>query len=323
MRMAQGLKSCAVPLRTQKSCHITACFTKHISAYLTPIHRFVHLAEPLPHTGLYVRRSGIDVSSEHTSINYASRRNSFNIKNDLTTTVAASEDFDGFHQQAAASGGSQHVPASEVNPWLSADMWSRTRKLVRGSASNASLEGRKKDRDLESVQTLSEGQNLHVYLEQKAEMAVPGECAAQRRLSEAEADMDKRNWEQRSADIALYETNQKLESQRLELHQANQWADQAQREQINLSGELEMRNARNCQEIQELRRICCEETDRARQLRIDELSMQQERNPTIASQLLTQIQELKDNVNSLSDAREFYDPESGSSSGVSHVPNNP
>ena len=27
----------------------------------------------------------------------------------------------------------------------------------------------------------------------------------------------------------------------------------------------------NCQEIEELRRICCEETDRARQARIDEL----------------------------------------------------
>ena len=41
-------------------------------------------------------------------------------------------------------------------------------------------------------------------------------------------------------------------------------------------------------EIAELRRICCEETDRARQLRIDEFSLQQERNPTTLSQLLTQ-----------------------------------
>ena len=38
-------------------------------------------------------------------------------------------------------------------------------------------------------------------------------------------------------------------------------------------------HAKDCQEIEELRRICCEETDRARQLRIDELSMHQERNP--------------------------------------------
>ena len=33
----------------------------------------------------------------------------------------------------------------------------------------------------------------------------------------------------------------------------------------------------NCLEIDELRRICCEESDRVRQLRIDDLSLQQER----------------------------------------------
>ena len=69
---------------------------------------------------------------------------------------------------------------------------------------------------------------------------------------------------------------------------------------------------RTCQEIEELRRICCEETDRARQARIDELSTHQKRDATV-SQLLTQNQDLQNKVNSLSDAREFYDPESGSS----------
>ena len=80
---------------------------------------------------------------------------------------------------------------------------------MRGGASNASVEGMlsrgKRDRDFESVQTLSERQNLHVYLKHKAEMAVRGGCAAQRRFSAAEADMDIRNWEQRNSDIALYE----------------------------------------------------------------------------------------------------------------------
>ena len=50
--------------------------------------------------------------------------------------------------------------------------------------------------------------------------------------------------------------------------------------------------ARNFQEIEELRGICCEETNRVRQKRIDELFLQQERNPTTVSQLLTQIQDL-------------------------------
>ena len=66
--------------------------------------------------------------------------------------------------------------------------------------------------------------------------------------------------------------------------------------------------------IEELRRICCEETDRARQLRIDEMSLQQERNPTTVSQLLTQSQDLR---------RIFYDPETASNSGTSRVPSQP
>ena len=82
-------------------------------------------------------------------------------------------------------------------------------------------------------------------------------------------------------------------------------------------------HATDCQEIEELKRNCCEEADPARQARIDELSMHQERNPTTVSQLLTQILDLQNKVNSLSDAREFYDPESGSSSGATHVPSQP
>ena len=50
------------------------------------------------------------------------------------------------------------------------------------------------------------------------------------------------------------------------------------------------------------------------------LSLHQERNPTTLSQLLTQIRELQNKLNSLSDAREFFDPESRSSSGATHVP---
>ena len=41
------------------------------------------------------------------------------------------------------------------------------------------------------------------------------------------------------------------------------------------------------------------------------------------SQLLTQIQDLQKEVNSLTDARDFYDPETASSSRASHVPSEP
>ena len=142
--------------------------------------------------------------------------------------------------------------------------------------------------------------------------------------------MEVKHCEMRNSDVALYETKQEFESQRLQPQHANHWADQAQREMISLCGELEMRSrlfrenrATYCQKIEELRRICCEETDRAGQARIDKPSMHPERNPTTVSQLLTQIQDLQNKANSLSDAREFYDPEKASTSGATHVPSQP
>ena len=118
--------------------------------------------------------------------------------------------------------------------------------------------------------------------------------------------MEVKHWEKRNSDIALNAINQEFESQRLQLQQANHWTDQAHREKITLCGDLEMRNrlfrenrAKDCQEIEELRRICCQETDRAI------LSMHQERNPATVSQLLTQVRDLQNKVNSLSDARYF------------------
>ena len=116
------------------------------------------------------------------------------------------------------------------------------------------------------MQTLTDRQSLHKFLERKAELAVRRSKVAQKRISEAEADMEIRNWEKRNSDIAYNPINLEL------VQQAIQWADQAQREKISLCGELEMRNslfrenrAKDCQEIEELRRVCCEETDRARQ----------------------------------------------------------
>ena len=118
-------------------------------------------------------------------------------------------------------------------------------KLVRGNEFVADVEEsvsrRKRDLDLNIVQTLLDRQNLHEFLERKAESARRGESAAQKRLPEAEADLEIRRWEQKNSEIApFHESHRELESQRLQLQQANQWADQAQREMINLCGELEM-----------------------------------------------------------------------------------
>ena len=100
----------------------------------------------------------------------------------------------------------------------------------------------------------------------KAELAVRGEGMAQQRLYEAEADVEVQHWEKRNTDFAFQEINQEFESQRFQLHQASRWADWAQRDKISLYGEFEIKSrlyrenqAKVCHEIEELRRICCEE----------------------------------------------------------------
>ena len=50
---------------------------------------------------------------------------------------------------------------------------------------------------------------------------------------------------------------------------------------------------KDCREIEELRRRCCEESDKARQAKLDELSMIQQRNPQTVSQLLAQMRKLQ------------------------------
>ena len=89
------------------------------------------------------------------------------------------------------------------------------------------------------------------------------------------------------------------------------------RRKINLGGEWEIENEtlpaqEIAKQLNNYEESVAKETDRARQLRIDELSLQQERNPTTESRLLTQIQDLQNSANSLSDTREFCDPETAS-----------
>ena len=138
-------------------------------------------------------------------------------------------------------------------------------------------------------------------------------------------------WERRNADwAAMYGINSQLESQHSELHHANQWACQAQLESLRMfedfttkSGLYQENQASNCMEIEELRRICHEETERARQLRTGELHAQKIEEPSTMSQLLSQIRTLHDKVNALNELKEFHDPQTASSSGMSHVPSQP
>ena len=147
--------------------------------------------------------------------------------------------------------------------------------------SNLSVEGTlprgKRDRYLESVQTLSGRRNLHVYLEQKAEMAVQGECG-----------------------------NAQLRKDHLNLRQ--KWTSRKPIENSNARDwsfirRISMDRSGSKRKDQFLWRIGNEKQTLPKG--IDEMSMQQERDPTIVSQLLNQIQDLQNQVNSLSDAREF------------------
>ena len=59
--------------------------------------------------------------------------------------------------------------------------------------------------------------------------------------------------------------------EKMEVYQANHWAEQAQRESSRLFGELSTKericqeqHARDSQEREELRRICCMQADRVR-----------------------------------------------------------
>ena len=57
-------------------------------------------------------------------------------------------------------------------------------------------------------------------------MLVEGEYGAQTRLSDAQSDR------MQNADITLYDTDMQLQSQRMEVYQANQLTDQIRREKL-------------------------------------------------------------------------------------------
>ena len=97
--------------------------------------------------------------------------------------------------------------------------------------------------------------------------------------------------------MAPYRSHRELECQRLQLYQSNHRVDQAERKKISLYGEsrIEEQNLsfkshiRTCSEVDNLRRICCEETHRATQLK-------QERDLPILSVLLSQIRDHTKNI---------------------------
>ena len=172
------------------------------------------------------------------------------------------------------------------------DPFSSSGKLVR----DVEPFSRKRNREMESVQfsQIEKGKNsvrtektfmnsLKSKLIGLFFLKKKREFAAQTRLSEAQAGLDRREWERRDAGVALYETGGQLESQRMELYQANHLSDQAQREKSWRCEELDLRNkifqkdrAKYFQEIEELRTFFVWKLG-ARQIKLDKLNETEKR----------------------------------------------
>ena len=92
--------------------------------------------------------------------------------------------------------------------------------------------------------SLRDRDNLQKILERKVDLAIQGEKEDQQKLCLGVAEMEAKSWEKRNLGHAFQETNQEFESQRFQVHHASQQADQAQRDEISLHGELELRKRR-------------------------------------------------------------------------------
>ena len=172
----------------------------------------------------------------------------------------------------------------------------------------------------------SDERDLREDLERRPQQAVLGENSAQRKWDLTKYDLEIQNLERRNSEYALIESRRELESQRRQLLETNQWADQAQRERILLCSELEMKNrlhrecyARSGQEIEELRRRCYKEENEVTQQTLNEYSMQQAQESRTASLVWDQIRKLQERLEFIEDSKIFQDPDSPSRCGSTRV----
>ena len=114
------------------------------------------------------------------------------------------------------------------------------------------------------MHSLKDKAHLQKMLERKFDSA----RIAQHRLYEAEAQVEAKNWEKRNPDIAYHEINNLNDFNSIAPSKSmgrSRSEREREREKISLYGEL----------IEELKSICCEEADRARQAKIEELQFQE------------------------------------------------
>ena len=144
-----------------------------------------------------------------------------------------------------------HVSHGESKDIIHRETVARQRKKEReereGSvisvAESMSKKSRRNSFKSHSLQThrefYSDERDLREDLERRAQQAVLGENSAQRKFFLTEYDLEIQNLERRNSEYALIESRRELESQRRQLLEANQSADQAQRETKHLCSELD------------------------------------------------------------------------------------
>ena len=169
---------------------------------------------------------------------------------------------------------------------------------------------------------LSEHRDIRNFLGMPADQAVRGERVAQSKLpeeechtrmllegqkdilSEARSEMDWQDLRDECADRALHESGPRLHPKGWNFTRRINNLIQSQREKSSLCTELDRRErflqesrVRSLQAREELPK-CCTEAERAKQLRIDELSFYEKERKSTVNLLMVQIQELQDKVNS-------------------------
>ena len=166
----------------------------------------------------------------------------------------------------------------------------------------------------------SDERDLREHLERRAQQAILGENSVQRKLDSTEKNMEIQHMERRNSEYGLIESQRELESQKLQLSDANQWADQAQRERLHFCSEVEMKNrlhrecyARSCQEIEELRRRCQQEGNAVRRRKLGEFPMQHDQESRTVSVLQDQVRRLQERLEFIEDSKIFQDSDSPSS----------
>ena len=108
----------------------------------------------------------------------------------------------------------------------------------------------------------------------------------------AEHNMEIQNLKRRNAEHALFESQRELEHQRWQILEANQLADQAQRETIHLRSDLKMKNrfhqesyARSCQKNWRIEKKLLSREHTEKQQRLEESSVQHDQESRTVSLL--------------------------------------